>query len=124
MAAAYPDSKESLTLLLKFGAHVHARNEKGITAIFHCATRGNLESVKLLVEHGANVNDRMNGPGIGGHRTAVGQAAVNGHFHVLKYLVAQHGADINVPGDTMVGRPLNIALARNRPDIAQYLINS
>jgi ankyrin repeat protein len=47
---------------------------------------GNLELVKDLVEHGADIHENENGP--------LKLAIWNGHLEVVKYLV-EHGADIH-----------------------------
>jgi ankyrin repeat protein len=53
------------------------------------AWNGHLEIVKLLLEHGADVNAKMEGLG-----TALHLAASNGHLEIVKLLL-ENGADVN-----------------------------
>jgi len=73
---------------------VNGRGHTGDTPLAVAAWRGNLEIVKLLVEHGADVNagkDR-------GKRTPLLEAAAEGHADVVEYLIAK-GADVNAGGN-------------------------
>lgn len=49
---------------------------------------GHIDIVKLLIEHGADVNasSRTN-------QNALVEATLNGHYEVIKYLI-EHGADV------------------------------
>jgi tetratricopeptide (TPR) repeat protein len=57
------------------------------------AMEGNLEVVKFLVLHGANINGRAKG-GVSTSGVPLVEAAAKGHQDIVEYLIA-HGADIN-----------------------------
>ena len=76
----------------------------------------NLDTIKLLIEEGLDVNRR----GIGGH-TPIHYHVKNGNFDMVKYLLSE-GADININniyGDNVI----DDALGYNQPEIYQYLLN-
>jgi len=63
----------------------------GLSALHYAAREGHMESVKTLVEIGADINL----PSPGDHSTPMVLAIVNGHFDIGRYLL-DHGADPNV----------------------------
>jgi uncharacterized protein len=62
--------------------------EGGMTALLLAARQGELESVKALLDSGADINQA----GAGDHTTPLLIAAINGRFDLAQYLLA-HGAD-------------------------------
>jgi uncharacterized protein len=62
--------------------------EGGMTALLLAARQGELESVKALLDSGADINQT----GAGDHTTPLLIAAINGRFDLAKFLLA-HGAD-------------------------------
>lgn len=79
------------SLLIDRGADVNLVVPGDENALMNAAVRGALDVVTLLVGHGANVNERIwadySGPDHRGEwRTALGQAAKNGHADVVAYL--------------------------------------
>jgi uncharacterized protein len=62
--------------------------EGGMTALLLAARQGELESVKALLDSGADINQA----GAGDHTTPLLIAAINGRFDLAKFLLA-HGAD-------------------------------
>jgi len=76
----------------------------------------NLETIKLLIKEGLNINKW----GICGH-TPIHIHVKNGNFDIVKYLLSE-GADININnvyGDNVI----DDALSYNQPEIYQYLLN-
>jgi uncharacterized protein len=65
--------------------------EGGLTALHFAARQGNFETARVLVESGADVNERSSADGT----TPTLIAAVNGQFDIAKYFL-DHGADPNV----------------------------
>lgn len=67
-------------------------NEKGHfkTPLSTAALYGNLEIVKLLIEHGAGIDRGKEN----GDRTPLIEASAQGHAEVVKYLISK-GADVN-----------------------------
>ena len=77
-------------LLLVAGADINAVNNKGHVALLLAAGFGHTQTVKILVEHGADINTAD----ISFGRTALFWAALNGHTEIVKLLI-EHGADLN-----------------------------
>ncbi|KAF3492253.1 uncharacterized protein GIQ15_01770 [Arthroderma uncinatum] len=76
------------------------------------ASIGNIESVKIFVERGADVNNENEG-------TALWRAAENGHFEVVKYLL-EHGAEIE--SHTSGRSALQIAARNGHEEVVRYLV--
>ena len=51
-----PDQRKRIIALLKAGADINASDKNGVTALHHAVRFRNPIAVKLLIEHGANVN--------------------------------------------------------------------
>jgi outer membrane protein assembly factor BamB len=90
--AASEGAVATVRQLLAKGVDVNAANPYGATALSFAADKGHLEVVKLLVEHGAevNVNDTFYS------YSPVGWAAANEHVDTVAYLV-QKGAEAEAP---------------------------
>lgn len=83
--------------------------------------KGNLEVVKLLVEHGSNVNTESFDIESNKWRTPLGVAAVHRHFEVVKYLVT-HGANVNCLGAALSA--LIMACKGGSLEIVQHLVEN
>ena len=92
---------EVLKELLKFGADVNKPKcfdynldglEEKISPLHAAAEYGHTEIVKILLEHGANVNAVLLEEVI--HNTPLHKAAQYGHLEIMKLLL-ENGADIN-----------------------------
>jgi ankyrin repeat protein len=84
----------------------------------NAASFGNLDIVKFLVEHGANVNAAATVAGFTGY-TALIYASERGQVNVVKYLI-KHGANINAKkknGDTA----LSLAENNGHTEVARIL---
>lgn len=81
---------EILDILIQAGADLNARDEAGFTALQDAALSGNLDSVRILVDHGADVNagDKATGA------TPLYMAATMGREQVVSLLL-EKGADPN-----------------------------
>ena len=91
-------------------------DEAGSTAVHKAAANGHLDVLKLLIQHGGDVEL----PDISGC-TPLHVAARNGHLTCVKYLVLQ-GADFRMKskkGNTA----MVMAKANNQPKVAEYLSN-
>ena len=93
---------ELLSTLLRQGTPVNLRTADGTTPLMYAALRGNLGSVKLLLEHGADPN-AVNDAKV----TAIHWGA--GDLQKVQLLV-ERGADLNVPSD-LGNTPLIVASA-------------
>jgi ankyrin repeat protein len=103
--------------LLEKGADVAAVTHQGTTALHRAAESGDIDMLKLLLEHGANVNaQQKNDEGNG--RTPLGSAARFGHGAAVRYLLA-HGADAKLAGDA-----LNFAVFQGNVEIVKALLEA
>ena len=73
--------------------------EHGHTALMRAALDGNTQSVKELLDQGADINRRDDSG-----RTALMFAVINGHYETMKVLL-QSGADVNAKSNKE-GTPL------------------
>jgi ankyrin repeat protein len=102
--AAFSNHIELVRLLLAKGADVNTADQSGFTALMAAANNGdrNAELVKLLLQHGAAVNEKTggtaeivkNGPIALGRLTALQLAAAQANYEAVEALV-KAGADVN-----------------------------
>ena len=76
---------ELLPVLIHAGANVDTRDSKGATALVYAAIHGHLESARILIDAGADVNVRM------GRTTALGFALEHGHGELVTLLLRSGG---------------------------------
>jgi N-acyl-D-amino-acid deacylase len=118
-ALKYGNSK-TVKLLLDKGADAKARDPNGVSPILVAASTGDLDTMKLLVEHSADVNE-MPGPNprSGGSRTPLGWAACRNDVPMVRYML-ERKAD---PNKATWGRtPLSYAAAHNCVQAAKVLL--
>src|SRR5262249_17133303 len=103
------------------GADAKERNDRGVNPIQVAAACGDLDTMKLLLEAGADVNDftAVSGPGGSSVRTPLGWAAYRNDVPMVRYLL-EHKADPNKA--TPVGTPLTSAAWRNSARAAEVLL--
>jgi ankyrin repeat protein len=78
---------ETLELILNRGNFdIHAKNERGDTALHLLAMRGNVEGIKLLLKHGADIDAKNNGK-----QNSLESAIASGNPDAVAYLI-NHGA--------------------------------
>ncbi len=99
--------------LLENGADINS--ERGFTPLQHACLRGHFDIVKLLIEKGAAVDFTIS-PIFG---TPLMNAIERGYLNIVKYLVEEGKADVNYLSGGK--NALMVAIARNRPEIAEYL---
>ncbi|MBN1415841.1 MAG: ankyrin repeat domain-containing protein [Bacteroidales bacterium] len=106
-----------LALLLVFTCNdAFTQNRK---KLHEPAGRGELETVKNVIEKGGNVDSRDIAD-----QTALMWAAESGSLEVVKYLV-EKGANVNaVSGDAGRGTALIYAAAANRLEVVKYLLEN
>jgi len=78
---------EAVVKALNKGANVEAKNDYGRTVLMMSAALGSINTVQLLIEKGANVNEQDNG------YTALHAAVANEHAEIVQLLI-QKGADV------------------------------
>ena len=91
---------EGTKFLLENGVNVNLE-EDGKTALEYATSRGHVEVVRLLLDHGADINAQ------GG--AALLQAVLHHHLEVVKLLL-NHGAEVNVRGRDYCTTPLQLAI--------------
>ena len=113
-ASSYGHNK-LIKILLECGASTH--NTTGITGrtpLHKAASNGHIETVKLLISKGADVNIKdENG------WTPLHLATLNRHLKLVKLLVSK-GANINTESDYAY-TPLQFALSSKHTKIAEFL---
>jgi N-acyl-D-amino-acid deacylase len=123
-ARRYGNSK-TVQLFLDHGANATERNKQGISPVLVAAACGDLDTVKLLVAHGADVNDFPEGDGGREHDSAAGSrtplmwAAFRNDLPMLRYLL-EHKADPNK--STRYGTPLTQAAWHHNVEAAELLL--
>ena len=106
---------EAVGRLLESGVDVDTEDNKHhATALMWAAHEGHPDIVRLLIEHGAEINKRK-----ATSETALWFAAQKGQLEAMKVLV-QHGADVNII-DREDGSALDIARNNGHLEIVDYL---
>lgn len=96
------------------GTKVDAPNSRGETALMLAALHGHLDSVRLLVDKGAQVNRSGWAP--------LHYAAVNGNLELLRYLLEQHAyIDAQSPNRTT---PLMMSARHSHTDAVRLLVEA
>jgi len=81
------------------------------------AINGDLTRVMQLVQSGVSVNTKHNGG-----RTALHWSSYKGHLKLVRYLVEQAGANINVKSTYSEASPLHDAIEGGHLTVVQYLV--
>jgi hypothetical protein len=102
-------------LFLDAGMDPNTKDYNGYTAMMFAANSGQLESVKLLVEAGANVNAMSSDQGW----TALMIAARGGYLNIVKILITA-GADVNAARSDGA-TALYLARVNGHTEVADYL---
>ncbi|KFV59567.1 2-5A-dependent ribonuclease, partial [Gavia stellata] len=99
--AAIAGNVNILELLLDCGLNINDHDDNGFTAFMEAAWYGNEEALKFLYSKGANVNLRRavseeKAKLHKGGATALMDACRRGYFSVVKTLIQEMGADVNI----------------------------
>jgi ankyrin repeat protein len=114
MRAAANGNMELSKALLSLRADVNKHNQFGETAAALAAFGGHGDIVRLLVEHGASINESGWGP--------LHYAVFNGHVDIARYLI-DHGADVNLAAPNRY-TPLMLAARNGHKEIVQLLLSA
>ena len=86
---------------------------------------GHLELVNFLLEHGADIDNRVSGNGQFGGFRPIHLAIIAGNMELVNFLL-EHGADIDnrVPGDGQFGgvSPLHLAVMTGNIELVNFLL--
>jgi ankyrin repeat protein len=115
MYATAVGSEAMMRRLIDAGAEVNARNEFDDTALLWCG--GNLNRIKLLVEHGADVKVQSKQ----GHTPIYVASAEAGGLPAVQYLVSK-GATLAIPPSPQGETPLGAAAIANDTDLVRYIV--
>src|SRR5215510_10976150 len=111
-------SSALVDLLLKAGANPNTPIATGETPIMTCARTGNIDAVRTLFVHGADVNAKEPAQ----HQTAAMWAAAEGHTQVLRTLI-EVKADLNAHTKTGF-TPLHFAARVGDVESARMLLDA
>ncbi|MBG91170.1 MAG: hypothetical protein CL521_05075 [Actinobacteria bacterium] len=139
--------KGVVDVLIANGADVNARDDKGLTALYHAVIGRHTKVLRVLVDAGADVNaqDKMGREGLSlaaarGFKeviellirkkvdmyaqdkygnTALMCAAVNGQIDIVKVLI-ENGADVNAKGGYGM-TPLDLAVEKGNADVVNKI---
>ena len=117
-AATTGNARRLKTILGQSRARVNEANEEGFTPLGLAAFFGHVEAVKVLLENGADVNQR---PPSRFQNTAVDAAVAGDHTDVVRVLLAA-GGDANVRSEANY-TSLHKAAAHGNLEIARLLID-
>ncbi|KAJ7453546.1 hypothetical protein B0H11DRAFT_2245368 [Mycena galericulata] len=114
--AALNDDETMMSLLLNHGANTNEKGGPRLRALLlEASEKGNEATVKLLIEHGADVNAQNQWYG-----SALQSASSMGHGAIVKLLI-ENGADVNAQHD-WYGSALRGAALMGHESIVKLLI--
>lgn len=107
---------EEVSALTKDKAIANTKSPVGLYPLYIAARDNSVESAKILLAAGAEINAAVNGfPG------SLGVAARLGHVDMVKLLL-DHGADVNAHNNDASSRPLHMASLTGNEDILNLLL--
>lgn len=106
--------------LIAAGADVHARNEGGGNAVTAAAEAGDVDVLRLLLDHGADPNSKVRIIESHCEVSALMTAVQLGHFDFVKLLL-DRGADVNLA--TEHGNALHFAAFTHQKEITRLLLD-
>ncbi|MFP3030265.1 MAG: ankyrin repeat domain-containing protein [Wolbachia sp.] len=104
--------------LLKKGADINAKDDKGWTPLHEAASKGSLELAKLFVKERADVNAKNNKGW-----TPLHEAVQSGHSNIVEFLIDTNGTDIEAKSNNEKNTPLHVAADTGQLGIVNLLAN-
>jgi ankyrin repeat protein len=105
-------------LLIERGADVNVRDGEGVAPLDAAVWNGSLDSVAILLAHGARLNEVEPET----NATPINEAAYRGHSAIVQYLL-QFKPDLGIP-DKRGNTPLENAIRFRREDAALLLLEA
>jgi ankyrin repeat protein len=116
--AAFDGYLFTVQLLLDKGTNIDAQSISYGSALYSASYRGREHVVKLLLNHGADVNSSAGGS----YGNALYSSSFRGHEHVVKLLL-DHGADVNSSVGGSYGNALQGASFHGHEHVVKLLLN-
>ncbi|KAJ6537649.1 ankyrin repeat-containing domain protein [Mycena capillaripes] len=110
----------AVDLLLDSGADVNTKDERHRTALYVAASCGYEDVIRVLVEHGVDVNRWIPGHADHSYATALQAASAQGYTNVVRLLIG-NGADVNWQGGCYV-TALQAAAANGHEEVVRLLV--
>ena len=112
MFASGEGNTAAVEMLVEFGGDIRARSKAGFTPLLLAVRNNRLDTVKFLLEHGADANDAVPGANNGPPTAAINIAVLNADFE-LASLLLDAGANPNVRDAR--GYPLHVVVWLHKP---------
>jgi ankyrin repeat protein len=117
---AMRDNLQAMRVVLQKGVDVNAGGDRCAPSALHCAAQRNVNTVKLLLEHGADVKTKGYGWGL---ETPLHSAAKRGKTDVVKLLLKRWPKG-TMEKDTNGNTPLNLAAAAGKTEVVRLLVEA
>lgn len=114
--AARNDNTKVLQILIDQGGNINCEGENKMTPLIAAAFYNHMESVKLLIQNHASI-DEHDDKG----NTALHNAVIKGYEEIVRILIVQGEASLR-KGDKNGNDALHLAVIHNRPAIVERLI--
>ena len=112
-----PFNRKTMQMLLEAGADPNCCDNSGMTLLMRASSKGDCDTIWLLIKNGADVNAR--GSGACSSETALMRASNNGRLAAVRQLV-ENGADVRAK--TSEGyTAADFAKRKGHTELAQYL---
>ena len=115
VGSRYPKSAVCLEVLFEGGLDPNSADWLGKTWLHFAADQGDIDTARVFLEHGANVNAVEEEY----RSTPLAEAAKKRHSEMVEFLIAQ-GADVNAPREPWA-RPLAWAINSGHVEVAAIL---
>ncbi|KAJ1529125.1 hypothetical protein HK096_009136, partial [Nowakowskiella sp. JEL0078] len=106
-----------IRLLISKGAAINSVDSEGNTPVYYAASNGRWDTVKILIEHGADPNLSRTG------YTCLHEAAKNGNNTMVEYLISEGHADVNKLSDDGVAA-IKLASENDHWDCVKSLLEN